>query len=289
MKKVLFVIYYFFIGFTTIIINIPAYGESLPASSILAKKQADEKRTHNNPLSLTLYNPTYVLPYYYTRSPYYQLYQGNTPDNQKVMHNEFKAQLSFLVPVVSNLFNDPDSSFDIAYTQLNYWQVYAHSQYFRETNYEPEIFVRKYFHQNWLFQAGLDHQSNGRGGALERSWNRAVFSAQVSGNNWLVGLKTWTLIFQGESSSLHNPDISHYLGYENIIFAHKIQKAVFSLELQNLESGLKRGYVSASASYPLSKNMSFYAQYFNGYGQSLIEYNHRTQGAGVGISFNNWI
>ena len=54
------------------------------------------------------------------------------------MHEEFKAQLSMMVPIIPRLFHNPNASIDIAYTQLNYWQVYAKSQYFRETNYEPE-------------------------------------------------------------------------------------------------------------------------------------------------------
>jgi phospholipase A1 len=257
--------------------------------TILAKKLEAEKRIYSNPVSIMLYNPTYVLPYYYTKSPYFSIYKGNTPDNQELKNAEFKGQISFLIPVIPNLFKDSESSLDFAYTQLSYWQVYADSQYFRETNYEPEIFVQKYFRQHWLFRGGFDHQSNGRGGVLERSWNRAVFTAEYSGNNWLVGLKTWAMIFRNQSSELHNPDIEHYLGYDSVIFAHKILKATASLELQNLESGLQRGSVTASLSYPLSKHMSFYVQYFNGYGQSLIEYNHRTQAMGVGISFNNWI
>jgi phospholipase A1 len=62
-----------------------------------------------------------------------------------------------------------------------------------------------------------------------------------------------------------------------------------SIQLQNLESGLHRGSITGTLSYPLTKHFSIYAQYFNGYGQSLIEYNHATQGIGIGIAFNDWI
>lgn len=257
--------------------------------SVLEERLKKTKEADNNRFSIAFYRPTYVLPYYYTASPYEAIYNGNTPDNQSVMSSELKAQLSILVPVLSNLFNNPNSSLNVAYTQVSYWQVYTDSQYFRETNYEPEVFYENHFHRNWLMRLGFNHQSNGRGGALERSWNRAIASVQTSGNNWLFDLKVWKLIFAGQSSESHNPDISHYLGYENILFAYKFPQATISLEAQNLESGLQRGFIQLTASHPIWKHMSLYAQYFNGYGQSLIEYNHRTQSVGVGIALNDWI
>lgn len=248
-----------------------------------------ERAAIRNPLSLILYRPTYILPFYYTGSPYTKIYHLNTPDNQNIMHEEFKAQLSMMVPIIPRLFHNPNASIDIAYTQLNYWQVYAKSQYFRETNYEPEVFVQDYFHRNWLVRAGIDHQSNGRGGFLERSWNRAIGTLQFSGGNWLIGVNAWVLIFQGESTELHNPDIAHFLGYENVLFSYKICQTTFSVQLQNLESGLSRGSVMVSVSHPILKHVYIYAQYFNGYGQSLIEYNHRTQSGGIGIALNDWL
>lgn len=257
--------------------------------SVINTKWEEEAKSETNTLTINLYRPTYVLPVYYTSNPYYAVYQGNTPDQQKLDHAEFKAQLSFFVPVINNLFYSPNQSLNVAYTQLNYWQVYAHSQYFRETNYEPELFYDYHFHPNWLFRMSIDHQSNGRGGDLERSWNRVIGALQLSGDNWLIGLNVWQLIFQAQSSDLHNPDIAYYLGHENLLLSYKIKKLVASLQLQNLESGLSRGSVTATLSYPLTTHFSIYLQGFAGYGQSLIEYNHRTQGIGLGVAFNDWI
>ena len=75
-------------------------------------------------------------------------------------------------------------SLDVAYTQLMYWQFYAKSQYFRETDYEPEVFISDNFLKNWLLNAGAVHESNGRGGELERSWNRAYLELNFSGPQW---------------------------------------------------------------------------------------------------------
>lgn len=261
-----------------------------PAEQSVIEEHAKEMRKiEKNTLSIALFRPTYILPYYYTASPDYAVYANSTPDNQKIMRSEFKGQLSLLVPVFTSLFQNPDWSLNIAYTQLNYWQVYAASQYFREVNYEPEIFIEDHYHRNWLLRAGFDHQSNGRGGSLERSWNRAVGSVQFAGDDWLVSLKVWELVAQAESSNIHNPDIAKFLGYDNLRFSYRLHNAILTLELQNLESGMRRGFAQATVSYPLSKHISLYGQFFSGYGQSLIEYNHRTNAAGIGIAFNDWI
>lgn len=262
--------------------------DSKPSETVLEKQFSDQYKASQIPLSISLFKPTYVLPYYYTASPDFAVYNNNTPDNQRVMNSEFKAQFSLLIPIAYDLFGWKDSALEMAYTQLNYWQVYASSQYFRETNYEPEVFVQKLNH-DWLVRAGVEHQSNGRGGTYERSWNRAYVTGQISGTNWLASLKVWALIFPAESVDLHNPDILYYLGRDQIVLSHKWGKATFSIEAQNVESGLTRGYVEPTFSYQFMKHMSLYVQFFSGYGQSLIEYNHRTQAAGIGIAFNNWI
>jgi len=259
-----------------------------PETSAMQERLQAINIVKTHPFTITFYRPTYVLPFYYTASPDAFIYRGNTPDNQGIMHSELKAQLSLMVPVVSHVMNT-NTSLNIAYTQLSYWQVYASSQYFRETNYEPEIFLSRNFLPNWLVNLGLDHQSNGRGGALERSWNRMILSNIISDENWIAGIQVWSLIFRDKSSNLHNPDIAHYLGYESLLFSYKFHQITASIQLQNLESLLRRGSTKISLSYPLNKNFSLYTQYFNGYGQSLIEYNNRTQSFGIGIALNDWI
>ncbi|WP_395168154.1 phospholipase A [Piscirickettsia salmonis] len=258
-------------------------------SSILESRLKKESAIANNSLGIIFYQPNYVLPYYYTGSPYQAIYNGQTPDNQKVMSSEFKAQLSLMVPLWKDMFGNPDYSLNVGYTQLSYWQFYAKSQYFRETNYEPELFVTDHFHRNWQISYGAVHQSNGRGGSLERSWNRAYLNLEASGEHWLASIKPWVLIFKPDSSDLHNPDIAHYLGHERIMFAYVFNnKMQASIALTNIESGMKRGAVELDYSFPLTKHINGFVQYFNGYGQSLIEYDHRTQSVGIGIALSHW-
>lgn len=258
-------------------------------NTVLEQQASNAKKAANTPGIISLYRPNYVIPFYNTGSPYQFIYLGQTPNNQRIKKDEFKTQFSFLAPIIrGNLFTKP-SVFNVAYTQLMYWQVYAKSQYFRETNYEPELFIQSMLNSYSALQVGINHQSNGRGGNLERSWNRAYGQLAFSGQNWYVQARGWGLVAESESSDLHNPEIAHYLGYENILISYNIYKLNLSAQVQNIESGLKRGFVMATVSYPLFNTLSIYAQFFNGYGQSLIEYNHKTTSGGIGVSLNDWI
>lgn len=255
----------------------------------LAKRASEEKKVANNPYSLILYKPTYILPFYYTESPYTAIYQHQTPDSQTVMSSEFKAQLSFQVPIIHHLFNDKNS-LSVGYTQDSFWQVYAKSQYFRETDYEPELFFRRIQTSEISWQVGLVHQSNGRGGAYERSWNRAYGQVIYSGKNWVMQVNAWALIFKAESSNLHNPSIADYLGNGNAILSYKFGTTTLSLMTRNnLQSRFKEGAEKLTFSFPLHGHFRGFLYAFSGYGQSLIEYNHYTNAVALGIAFNDWI
>ena len=257
--------------------------------SVLQSRINHSKAIARNPFGILFFHPNYFLPYYYTGSPYQAVYAGHTPNNQSIMKTEFKAQLSIQIPIWQDIANSNVSLY-AAYTQLSYWQFYAKSQYFRETNYMPEIFLSDNFLPNWALDVGAVHQSNGRGGSLERSWNRTYLNLQFSNGNWLVSIKPWLLIYKNESSDLHNPDIAKFLGHERLLFAYSLPKhIVISLTLQNIEHGFSKMSTTGDLSFPLTHNLDGYIQVFHGYGQSLIEYDHKTNSIGVGIALSNWI
>jgi phospholipase A1 len=257
--------------------------------TLLEREVLAQNEAASYPNLINLYKPSYVLPFYLTEDPYHSIYVNETPNNQLVKEEELKAYFSFVVPLIRHVYKDKPLSLNIAYSQLMYWQVYAKSQYFRETNYEPELFVENHFSPYMAAQIGLNHQSNGRGGYLERSWNRAYLQLKFTGTHWLMQLRGWSLVGENHSSNIHNPDIAYYLGYENILLSYKWGRLKTSVELQNIESGYHRGFIQATISYPILKNISLYTQFFNGYGQSLIEYNHKNTGVGIGVALNDWI
>ena len=238
---------------------------------------------------ISFYEPTYALPFYYTFNPDQAVYQGYTPENQRLLNEEFKGQLSFKFPLWADMFG---SKFSIAayYTQLSYWQFYAKSQYFRETDYEPALYIVYDFLPHWSVASGLDHQSNGRGGNLERSWNRVFFDLVYASDHWYVSIKPWFLVFKSDSSDLHNPNITDYLGYGRIVVAFQFYEQEISVMVRNaIESDFSKGAIELDYSFPIHGVLHGYIQFFSGYGQSLIEYDHYTNSVGVGIAISNWI
>lgn len=264
-------------------------------NNALQQRVTNENKAQSNPYVITFYKPTYILPYYYTVTPYNSVYRGNTPDNESLKSQEIKYQISFKVPAWKNMFDSSTSLF-LAYTQLSYWQAYNTRAFFRETDYEPEFYfstdlnypLGKHWRLNFI-NIGAVHQSNGQGGSLERSWNRAYLGVIASTDSWVVGIKPW-IIFHDSTYDRQNPNMSTYMGYEEFFIAYKFANQVLSLESRNLiESGGRRSGNILSWSFPMTKYLKGYVQVFSGYGQSLIEYNHRTNSIGVGIALSNWV
>lgn len=247
-----------------------------------------------NPFRISLYRPNFLLPYYYVTAPDEGVYVGHTPDGERISHSEVKFQFSLKIPVLANIAGTRVSLYG-AYTQLSYWQAYNRSAFFRESNYEPEVFVEYAWQRplpwGWQWQLldlGLVHQSNGQGGELERSWNRVYLGGTLLHGGWTVRLRTWYAIREAGLLS-HNPDISHYLGYGDWVASYHHGRQTFSLmSRNNLTSGFSRGSWELTWSFPLVQSLKGYVQVFTGYGQSLIEYDHRTTAAGFGIAINDW-
>jgi phospholipase A1 len=262
--------------------------ENSSDETVLQKRNRVMDVAKQLPLVIQLYKPTYLLPYYHTGSPDYAVYEGDIPDNQKLRKTEVKYQISLILPLWEDMLGAPvDMSF--AYTQLSYWQLYTDSPWFRETNYEPEL-IFTYHHNDSLNLRGIiNHQSNGRGGDQERSWNRAIFGLDYAGNNWLFTVEGWALIFKSSSSDLHNPDITDYLGHGLARFSYKIDKFVLSAQLQNI-TDTDRIQIIGTISRQLGDSpLRIYVQGFSGYGQSMIEYQKHTNSFGIGFSVNDWI
>lgn len=253
------------------------------------------------PFTLMSHKPTYILLGAYNASQYSPDLFRQELNNPSYELDDIEAQfqISIKFPLLVRLL---DNTFDIyaAYTNHSFWQVYNDdiSSPFRETNHEPDVWVQ--FHPKWKFLGftntwnsfGIVHQSNGRSGVLSRSWNRIYAWLTVEKGNLAVSIKPWIRIPEDEDDD-DNPDITAYLGHYELSAIYKWRKKnVFSIMTRNnLESGFSKGAVELSWSFPLFnwRFLKGYIQYFNGYGESLIDYNQHVNKIGMGVLLTDWL
>ena len=254
--------------------------------SVVAQRSSSEELASFLPFSIVPHKRNYLLPLTYNR---HINGRALAVDDDDVDRFEVKFQFSFKVPVWQNVLGDADLW--AAYTNLSFWQAYnkTFSSPFRETNHEPELFLsiandtRLFGLTNSLILVGINHQSNGQGGALSRSWNRAYINFIFARGDFVLSIQPWYR-FEEEREDDDNPDIARYLGYGEMRLGYKWNKHVFSVMLRNnLRRTGNKGAVQVDWTFPLSAHLKGYVQYFNGYGESLIDYNASANRIGCGI------
>lgn len=250
------------------------------------------------------YKPVYILFANYTNDINEQPSSGN-PENSfseplEFDTTELKFQLSFKTKVLRNIFGKKiGGDLFIAYTQSSRWQVYnaANSRPFRETNYAPEvIFIvptnYKLFGLHGSYAGmSLTHQSNGRSNPASRSWNRIIFYIGLESEKLRVVLKPWLRLSEDIEED-NNPNIEDYVGrMEALIAFQPHRKHQFSLIAKHsLKGGSKsRGSLQIDYAIQIYDNLKIYSQFFHGYGESMIDFNHTQTTFGIGLSLINWI
>lgn len=260
--------------------------------SAIDRRVALERRTHENRFSITPHRPTYVLPLAYNSNPNTEPYKAvPEPEPQPA---EIKFQFSFKIPIERDLFGNAELAF--GYTQLSLWDAYNgdYSSPFRETNHEPEVMLnfatdfRLFGWRNRFLNLSLNHQSNGRGEPLSRSWNRILLEAVLERGDTYLSIRPWWRIPESEADD-DNPDIEKYLGHFEFRGLHEAGPQTFGLMFRNNLRADNRGALQLDWTFPLRGRLQGYAQYFTGYGESLIDYNHYSNRIGVGVMLVNWL
>ena len=263
------------------------------------RRVADENQTRDALFAISPHGPNYVLPVSYNNSPNSAPYAGQSSN---LDHTEVKFQLSLKAAIAKGVFHDRGDIF-VAYTNRSWWQAYNKdiSSPFRETNHEPEIYYSlSTDYDVWgmklrNLQLGVSHQSNGRGGDLSRSWNRVFASVLLEKDNFYLHLKPWWRIPESKKKNLNdpsgddNPDISKYLGYGELSMFYKLNDQNISMMVRNNLRSDNKGAVQLNWSFPLNNKLRGYVQYFNGYGESLIDYNASVSRFSLGFMLTDWL
>jgi phospholipase A1 len=249
---------------------------------------------------LYAYRANYILPFSYA-SKEYLCWDKDGVNGLYEKQYETEFQISLRKPVLFNLLG-LDETLTLAFTQRVWWQIYSDSSPFRETNYQPEIYLTIPTTKNLDREYGLKgirggflHESNGKDGLQSRSWNRLYIASIWQYKNLFTNLRFWYRIPEDNKSDPHdengddNPDIEDYIGHGDITFSYISKKSQFVLMLRNnFDIEDNKGAIELSYSYPLAlaKDTFWYLKVFNGYGESLIEYDREITKLSLGFSFS---
>jgi len=242
---------------------------------------------HDNPFTLYPYDTNYLL-YTWTSDLNKEAIRSyDWAENAR--KDEVKYQLSLAFPFWRGILG-PNSVLGASYTQKSWWQLSnsGESSPFRETNYEPQLFLgfaTDYEFAGWTLrdvEFGFNHDSNGRSDPTSRSWNRAYTRLMAQNGSFMVEVKPWFVV--GDTDD--NPDITKYMGYYQLKIGYQLGDAVMSAKGQyNWNTGY--GGAELGVSYPVSKHVRLYTQVYSGYGESLIDYNFNQTRVGVGVMLND--
>ena len=187
----------------------------------------------------------------------------------------------------------------LGYTQRSVWDIDGDSSPFYDTSYMPEIAyssdrvmpneVSRRF--TWLgWRVALQHESNGK----ERADSRSVNTVYLRPRFVLGTLGQWAFVmlpefhaYVGESNE--NPDIKDYRGHGKLrfYFGHNDGPSLMFTGWTGRD--FDHGTFQLDLAIPLrlrwlNLETYFYAQYFDGYGESLRDYRRRSDALRLGIS-----
>lgn len=269
----------------------------LQPTSPVARRMALE--SEGGRFALLPHRPNYIDPLSHAFDP-----PVSARPDARVQRNEVKFQISFKFALTPPLFDDRAGVY-FAYTGQSWWQAYNRdrSSPFREYSHEPELFAswkprRHVLGWDWrLASVGFVHQSNGRSGESSRSWNRLFADFRFDRpDGWWLAVRPWWRIpesskpFEGSPEGDDNPGIERYVGDGELQAGYVGEVHNFTLTMRRSFAGPGRGAVQLDYSRPtgFSPNLRWHLQYFDGYGESMLDYQIRMRRIGFGVMLNDW-
>lgn len=164
------------------------------------------------------------------------------------------------------------------YNQKVFWNVFENSMPVHDFNFNPGIGVSKLLiaKDRVIGKASLliEHESNGRDNDNSRSWNKISLCGSIYiSPQFMIHAKYWIPIVDGQ----HNRDILRYCG----IFQNGLQvmsndkKYGMAITLVKRQGWNLNFNTIVELNYRLFKkdNQYMFLQYYNGYGDNLLDYN----------------
>lgn len=264
----------------------------------ISRRSELEQFSLNNPFSLLPHRPNYLLPVTYRHYADEEVGEHGIEELRKL---EVQFQLSLKAVLWDGIYKDR-GRLTFGYTTRSFWRAYSIelSSPFRETNHQPEVILSL---ENDFEIAGArnvsnsiswNHQSNGRGGDESRSWTRLIFQTYWEKDGFALALRPWYRIpapeerFPGDPLSDDNPDILDYMGHFDLNLVYGGYRNQYSLMLRNNLQTVNRGAIRLGWSFPLNDRVRGRLHYFEGYGESLVDYNQYNRTLGLGFELSGW-
>ncbi len=278
-------------------IEVTENGVETEDDSAITRRLFLEKKEARNPFVILPHKPNYIMLSNNMSSPNEAPFRAADPDDDiNFQPWETKFQISLKAPVAYGLFNNRADLY-VAYTNRSFWQQFNKegSAPFRDSNHEPEAWLsfrndyELFGVKNSVIRTGISHQSNGQSGELSRSWNRVYADFIFEYDDLYLSFKPWLRINEDNEDD-DNPDIDEYMGNFELGALYKMDRHNFELMLRNnLDFGENYGAIQLGWSFPLSDRVRGYVQWFNGYGESLIDYDAHSNSIGFGIQLSDWL
>ena len=185
-----------------------------------------------------------------------------------------------------------------AYTQTSLWDLASPSAPFFDTSYKPEMLYlwQRVDRGHWGdgvrldLQGGLQHESNGKGGADSRSLNIAYLRPTLTvgePDRFQFSLSPRAWVYVGDLDD--NPDLARYRGYVDLRGTLGWKRGLQLSTTGRLGDHWEHGSLQWDLTYPMMSLLSgafsvyLHAQYFTGYGESLLLYNQRSEAFRIGF------
>ena len=270
------------------------------ASSVMTTAWELDPESKRGSFVLRTYQPNFLLPIHYSsninRAPSSPT-QGASPRHSEYSDIEAKLQISLRAKIAENLLL-PGADLWFAYTQRSLWQIWDRqdSSPFRSTDYQPEaIYIIPVpasigsLPLDWnlrMIQLGFAHQSNGQSDPLSRSWNRLYLGAGLEHSDFGVQVRLNRRL--RDPGTDNNPDLTDYIGRGEIAMNWFPGPSTLSLTWRTNLQNFNRGALQFDWTHPVFSSqpsgLRWYAQLFTGYGETLLDYNHRQTSLGLGLS-----
>ncbi|MBQ3363678.1 MAG: phospholipase A [Muribaculaceae bacterium] len=215
--------------------------------------------------------------------PYFSLYKdtyfvggtvlGGKPDE---FNSDVKFQISFQQRLTKSVL--PGNTYlYLFYSQKAIWHVFENSLPFHDLNFNPGVGLSKFIiMKNRLVGKAtvmIEHESNGRDGTASRSWNKISLAGEAYISPVLMAhAKYWIPIVDGQ----YNRDILKYSGLYQAGFQAKStdDKWVLDMTLVKRKGWNLNFNTIVQLGYRINHNSNQFImlQYYNGYGESLLDY-----------------